>query len=218
MLEGRRISPLFKVFGVFTYLFRVDWLHSVDQGVGADLLGNLLCMILPKMPGSTIEEKVSGIWEECLDYYDRWKIQDKIKDLHGKDFRGTTTTPPKMKGSAAQIRALIQFGKEMANKYLDDNVPTEMAAKVAAHHLKNCYQALAESSEACRSEAFQGSAKAFALQYHALWVSFGKGKDWRPKPKMHLFLELCSQPGVRPIFSGATEMKILVVLWPGNPG
>jgi len=200
MMEGRRISPIFKVFGVFTYLFRVDWLHAVDQGVGADLLGNLLCMIMPKMPGSTIDEKVANIWKECQVYYDTWQIEDRIKDLHGKDFRGNKTNPPKMKGSAAQIRALIQFGKEMANKYLDDTVPREMAAKTAAHHLKNCYQALAESSEACRDEAFQASAKAFAFQYHALWVSFGKGRHWRPKPKMHLFLELCSQLGVRPNF------------------
>ena len=217
MLEGRRISPIFKVFGVFNYLFRVDWLHAVDQGVGADLLGNLFCMIMPKMPGRTIDERVGEIWKEWQEYYEDRKIEDRIKDLHGKDFRGTKNDPPKMKGSAAQIRNLIQFGKEMANKYLDDEVPQEDAAKVAVHHLKNCYQALAESSEACRSEAFQESAKACAWQYYALWMFFGQGRDWRPKPKMHLWLELCSQPGVRPIFSGATETKILVVPCPGNP-
>ena len=49
--HGKRVSPIFSVFGVFTHLFRVDWLHAVDLGVGADFLGNLLALLEKAMPG-----------------------------------------------------------------------------------------------------------------------------------------------------------------------
>ena len=55
METGRRISPIFSVFGVETYLFRVDWLHAVDAGVGADFAGNVFEAMLPKLPGSSQE-------------------------------------------------------------------------------------------------------------------------------------------------------------------
>ena len=35
-----------------TYLFRIDWLHAVDAGVGADLAGNVLEALLHKFPGN----------------------------------------------------------------------------------------------------------------------------------------------------------------------
>ena len=31
-------------------LFRVDWLHAVDQGVGADFAGGAFEALLPKLP------------------------------------------------------------------------------------------------------------------------------------------------------------------------
>ena len=43
---GRKSSPIFSVLGVETYLFRADWLHSVDQGVGADFVGNVFESLL----------------------------------------------------------------------------------------------------------------------------------------------------------------------------
>jgi len=46
------VSPLFFAPWVNHKLFRKDWLHIADQGVGADFLGNLLWLALDKMPGS----------------------------------------------------------------------------------------------------------------------------------------------------------------------
>ncbi len=36
------LSPIFKVAWVCVDVFKIDWLHVVDQGVGADFLGNLI--------------------------------------------------------------------------------------------------------------------------------------------------------------------------------
>ena len=61
---GRRVSPIFTVFGVETYLFRVDWLHAVDAGVGADLAGNVFEALLHKFPGNTIKTRCQAFSEE----------------------------------------------------------------------------------------------------------------------------------------------------------
>ena len=61
--RGKTNSPI-NVFGVFTYLFRIDWLYAVDQGVGADFLGNFFVLLMQKMPGNTMEERVHHIWEK----------------------------------------------------------------------------------------------------------------------------------------------------------
>ena len=46
-------------------MFRIDWLHAVDQGVGPDFLGNFFVLLMQKMPGNTMEERVHHIWEKC---------------------------------------------------------------------------------------------------------------------------------------------------------
>ena len=57
--KGAPLSPIFAVFGVYTSLFRVDWLHAVDQGVGQDFLGNLFDLLQSKLPGQNMEERVA---------------------------------------------------------------------------------------------------------------------------------------------------------------
>jgi len=198
METGRRISPIFSVFGVKVYLFRVDWLHAVDQGVGADFAGNVFEAFLPKLPGASGETRCHALNDKLQAFYDRRGVEDRLKVLKLNHFkRATKNTPAKLKGSAAQVRAAIPFVKEIAEELADDSVPVEAAIKVAANHLMHCYQALARSSAACRDEAFYSSSRDFVLQYHALHLA-GDGVSFRSKPKTHMFLEMCSLPGVVP--------------------
>ena len=198
METGRRISPLFSVFGVETYLFRVDWLHSVDQGVGADFAGNVFEAMLPKLPGTNQEARCHALNDKIQAFYTRRGTEDKLKGFKHASFkRPSKNQPAKLKGSASQVRAIIPFVKELAEEMGDDRVPQEAAIKIAARHLSHCYQALARSSASCRDEALYSSSQAFALQCYALYLA-GDGVSFRSKPKTHPFLELCSQPGVVP--------------------
>ena len=81
----------------------------------------------------------------------------------------------------------------MAQKHLSDGDPVEQGAKLAAMHLWQCYQCLSQTGAMYKRDVFYQSSKAFALQYHALFLSVGDGVSWRVKPKMHLFLELCCE-------------------------
>ena len=197
METGRRISPIFAVFGVKIYLFRVDWLHAVDQGVGADFAGNVFEALLPKLPGGSKGAKCHALNDKLQAFYDRLGVEDRVKVLKKTSFKRKQGQPAKLQGSASQVRAAIPFVKELAEELGDDSVPKEAAIKIAAKHLMHCYQALAKSSAACRDEALYFSSRDFVLQYQALHLA-GDGISFRCKPKTHMFLEMCSQPGVVP--------------------
>ena len=110
METGRRISPIFSVFGVETYLFRVDWLHSADQGVGADLAGNVFEELLPKFPGASKQDKCHALNEKLQAWYDKRGTPDRLKCLELKSFkRPSKGQAAKLKGSAAEVRAVIPF-------------------------------------------------------------------------------------------------------------
>ena len=195
---GRRVSPIFSVFGVEIYLFRIDWLHAVDQGVGADFAGNAFEELLPRLAGNTKEQRCSTLNDKLQSHYERRGVQDRIKTLGPLSFaRPSANQPAKLKGSAAQVRNVIPFVQEFCDEVCRDDMPREAAIKSAAKHLSHCYQALASSSAPVRDEALYTSSQAHVLQCHALYEG-GDGVCFRCKPKHHAFLELCSQKGVVP--------------------
>jgi hypothetical protein len=193
--RGKLPSPIFACFGIFNHLFKCDWLHCADQGVASDFLGNLFAYLVEKkMPGNTIHDRSVALGEHMQQYYEENNVLDRLSEFLPKTYRSEkqSSRPPRLKGNAASTRALVPFGRLMANKFLADDVPLEAAMKAAAHHLNNCYDSLRESSKLFCHDALYNSAKNFAIQYNALHEAYGSGVPWRPMPKMHMFLELCS--------------------------
>ena len=193
--RGKMPSPIFSCFGIFTFLFKVDWLHCADQGVGADFLGNLFAyLVAKKMPGARIEDRTSELAKLVREFYKENRVADQLKEFLPKTFQAEKKTkkPPSLKGNAASTRALIPFGDQMAKRFLLDDEPIELAMKSAAHHLNNCYNSLSDDNKDFCHDALYESSKQFALHYGALHEFVGDGVAWRPRPKMHLFLELCS--------------------------
>ena len=79
--HGARLSPVFAVVGVHTSLFRVDWLHAVDQDVGQDVLGNLFELLQSKLPGQNMEERVAHLATHMHNYYETYHVEDRLKEL-----------------------------------------------------------------------------------------------------------------------------------------
>jgi hypothetical protein len=193
--RGKMPSPIFACFGIFNHLFKCDWLHCADQGVTADFLGNLFAyLVKEKMPGSNVHERSVALGGHMESYYEGNNVLDRLSEFLPKTFHSEKkkSRPPRLKGNAASTRALVPFGLLMANRFLADDVPVEAAMKTAARHLANCYDSLRDGSKPFCHDALYNSSKNFALQYNALHEAFGSGVPWRPMPKMHLFLELCS--------------------------
>ena len=105
---------------------------------------------------------------------------------------------PKLRASAAQVRALVNFGVYAANRFLDPRNEAHVAAASMIGHLSQCYGALSRD-EGKWKELLEEHSIAFGHQFVALEDFFedADAKLWKTKPKLHQFLELASD-GSRP--------------------
>ena len=189
--RGQRVSPLLQAPWVTTRIFRIDWLHCADQGVTADWLGNLFGLIAAKLPGANVKARTTALWSLIQEAYAAGGVEDRLQNLTPTMIKQSKKAP-KLRCSAAEARALVPIAHAMAQELLSAADPLECAARVGTHHLHECYRALSHESIFSADILHENSVK-FALQYVALEASADPGtKSWRIKPKLHLFLELCS--------------------------
>ena len=186
------MNPLLQAPWVKTSIFRRDWLHASDQGVGADFLGNLFQHMHHKYPGANKKARYAALFQDIRQFYENEEVQDRLDCLLPtfveKD-RGY-----KLRCSAAQCRALVPFGARLANELCDLSDPVEQAIYYAAFHLNEVYKTLSSECQEPHRKKREHGIK-FALQYVALrdHVNPGNPLAWRIKPKLHLFLHICAE-------------------------
>ena len=190
--RGVILSPLFQVPWLKSECFRVDWLHSADQGVTGDFLGNLFYyLVTAKLPGPNEKARCAELWQEIQNLYVHLGIADRLQNLTIGMLIKKAGGYPKLRASAAQTRALVKVAKQLVHKYLSTDVLAEQAMTVACDALHECYDSLSSSSIFWQDILPQQSRR-FAAQLVALETYTG-GQRWRVKPKLHLFLEMCSE-------------------------
>ena len=191
--KGKMINPLLSIPGMHIRVFRLDWLHVVDQGVGADCMGNALYMLRDKMPGGNKEAKQKALWTQVEAWYKREDIEDRLQNLTQGMIKAQKKGP-KLRASGAQVRALIPFARAKAEELFGDAVPVEAAAKQCIISLHECYKTLSRDVIAAR-ETLKDQARKFALQYVSLSAAFADSasKQWIVKPKLHLFMHLAEE-------------------------
>lgn len=187
---GKSLCAIYSCPGFRKDMFQLDWLHAVDKGVASSFLGNLLWMILPKLQGPNKTEKIKTLFLKMKAFYRTHGSTDKYGDMKltmiKQDGKG-----PKLRGGAAEVRALVPFGRLLAEEYLSPDVPEEQAALTCARLLEECYNHL--SHQYYNPAALDTACRLFCVQYCALEAWAGEGsKLWRVKPKLHVFAHLCS--------------------------
>ena len=199
--QGHELSPLMSAPGVRSHCFKVDWLHAMDQGVGADFCGNLFNMLLPKMPGRSKKMRVKALHMEIKSYYAEFDVQDKLQTLTPAMIQKKAAVPPKLRAKAAEVRALISFCKIAAEKHLDDGKPAENTAKAMARHLDALYSTLSADTLQ-RQQKMKEHSRKFCVLYSAMEQKYTDTSLWKIKPKFHLMQELCEMtPGACPSLS-----------------
>jgi hypothetical protein len=186
---GHVPSPLMSAPGVRSHIFKIDWLHAMDQGVAADYVGNLLNMLLRKMEGRNMKKRLQALHMEIKCFYEEKGVESRLQTLT-RGMIQKKTAPPKLRAKAAEVRDLIPFTKIAADKFLDSSKPTEEAAKKMAHHLVELYGTLSSAAEN-RAEVMRENSRKFCILYSGLEKHFAGTKLWRIKPKFHLMQELC---------------------------
>ena len=193
--NGVPASPLFTAPWVKAAIFRPDWLHAVDLGVAADFVGNVFWHLVKNrlLHGNTDKERCRTLWLQVQEFYNQNDVTDRLQNLTLTMVCQQGGTP-KLRCSAAQCRALVPFVRTYLCRadVLDGADLVHMAMRAAAVELHQCYQALS-----CNSILWEDILRASSEKFAAQYVALENEVTWRVKPKMHLFLELCSD-GSRP--------------------
>ena len=188
--NNQRISPIFTVPWVTSRIFRKDWLHCADQGVTSEFIGNLFHYLRDKLEGRTVKLRTARLWERVQNFYNENNVQDRLQALTPTMIK-MDKKGPVLRSSAAQCRALVPFASEIAQDLLSPANPKEQSMIAATLHLKNCYDALPSGSIFLQTSSEKN--QKIALQYVALRAVETDDKLWKCKPKLHIFVELCSE-------------------------
>lgn len=158
----------------------------MDQGVGADFLGNCFYYCLDKMPGQNQVQRTDSLFRLIQSFYTRNGTEDQLQDLTLlmiKQQKGA-----KLRSQAAKARALIPFALELCMDVLEENDPFENTMQQAALHLEKAYRNLAVAT--FNADHFQLHVRKFLLLWLALEAGSPDPTLWRTKPKFHLLAEL----------------------------
>jgi hypothetical protein len=193
LANGLPISPLLLAPWCDSAIFRVDWLHAADQGVTADWLGHLFKLLISRLDGANLRTRTVAFWLMLQNWYKERKIDNRLQNLVPTMIQQPKKAP-KLRASGAQVRALVPFALTTAEALLRAEVRVEEAALIGTRHLAACYDALSTDS-VFPVEVMRFSSIQFALQYVSLEAASLDPKSWRVKPKLHVFLEVCSEGG-----------------------
>lgn len=181
------LSPLFRFPFFNVKFFTIDWLHTMDQGVTQHFIAAAFDLFLERTPGPT-QARQRQLWEMIQEYYKKEHVVDRLQKLTPKMVKQPGDIP-KLRGSAACVRALVGFARELVGSMREKalpNVDAELdAAFWASASLVECYAALGDDGALAR---LPDSAKKFAIMLVALEEI--NGDRWAVRPKLHNLLHL----------------------------
>ena len=191
--RGATVPPvLTKALWCDIRIFRIDWLHTVDQGIAADFVASLFLAVCTHFEGSSHKARVATLWGLLRDWYHAEGVADRLQSLVPSMIKAPVKRP-KLRCKAAECRALVPFALLLARKFLAPSPkPREAAVATAMEFLSQCYHALGRDS-IFSHDVLQESGVNFALQYCTLARAWAAEEFFQPKPKLHLFLHLCEE-------------------------
>ena len=194
LARAGKSCSLWSVPGVSSEIVMVDWLHSADLGVTADISGNIL---LELVDASSIagdrQVRMKGLWSEIQAEYDRQGVSkdQRFPVLRVNHFL-TPKKSPKLKGKAAHIRYFVPVLNSVVQRLVQGHDHHSTAVRNCMDNLARCYTCL--DPRLFDSSKLATAATKMGVLYVALeeeQLRAGVRKRWKVKPKLHLFMELC---------------------------
>ena len=121
-----------------------DWLHAVDQGCGADMVGQILVELAEAYPCRSFKLRIDALWEDIQILYKEYNIEYKLTNLcpevlnKGKG----STGPPTLKCQAAVMRHLVQILPLLTAKHFSGGSKHQQACHKLARFLTESYTAM----------------------------------------------------------------------------
>jgi hypothetical protein len=192
LLSAGKVCPLWSVPGCNCSIVIVDWLHCADLGVTADVIGNILFELVELVPGHDRTVRMRALWLLIQQEYDSQHVPagNRFQSLRLKSFFAVNKSP-KLKGKAAHIRYFVPVIQALVNQLMvAESIHTRTVVS-CMNHLAKCYEFLQDFD----AVLLDSEARKMAILYCALEkekIDAGIQKRWKVKPKLHLFLELCT--------------------------
>ena len=185
------IPPWFKLAIVV-----IDWLHCVDLGVLADLLGNVLFELFElaqEQPGTTIAKRTSALFEKIQEWYRATKPPSILDNLTPEMIRAAADKPPKLRAKGGEARYLLPIVYEMTAHWRDLNLDdvhknTAGSAVKLLFELQLCVATDPYDHDRASSLCRRCCVLYCSLEQDAL--RSGDAARWRVKPKLHMLQEM----------------------------
>lgn len=171
----------------------LDWLHIVDLGVGADIIGNYFYDLLTVpgvIAGRSQEDRLTTLWSTLKEWYKQARPASQLDHLT-KEMVRADGKKPKLRAKGAECRYLVPFAAGLARTHASFNLHFRTVAGVLKR-LLDLQMMVSGASEWNYSEACSCCVELMVL-YSALAaeaVHVGREKCWQLKPKFHLLQEM----------------------------
>lgn len=185
--RGVSPSPLFSVPGFGLHLVHLDWLHVVDLGCAADIIGSTLWEALDFQEGHNRKNKVRMLWAKLVAYYRRTVVASKLDNLTVEMLWAPGQPSPKLKAKGAECRGVQAFSLEIAQ---------QLATTQKTEHWLNIQrvnQSLVDLTATCSYRPYNWERAARSCQSLAIaWelLASEERSVWQLKPKLHLLQEM----------------------------
>ena len=176
----------------------IDVLHTVDQGVAAHIIANVLwvfAVVRNVFGGANQEERVSKLFKHMQAWYSRTRATTKLAGKLTVERLRTKGSWPKLKAKAAATRHLAAYALHLAQEF-GTGAAEDRKILCLAQLLCQFYEIL-ESESQFLAPAAKAELPKLGLRLVGVYTSLAveakrQGvKLWKLMPKLHLFLHLC---------------------------
>ena len=187
-----------------------DWLHTVDQGIGADIAAQLLIELSACYPGRSFKLRVAGLWQDIQSLYSEHATEYKLRSLTpevlNKGKGKPANTVPTLKGPAAVIRHLIPLLPILTAKHFGGGTEHQVACDKLARFLAQTYASMETNDiNSLPKLGAKVAGQYMALERHALR---------NDSIAFHIMPKIFVNVALLPKNFGATRMKPQEGFWP----
>ena len=186
---------LFNLKGVSNQTMFPDWMHAVDEGIAASVVGQCLKEFESHCAGSNKDERLNALWGFIKDLYQKNNTDHdkRLWKLTSKDFVKSSTVPPELDAKAAQVKGLCPLLHHLAQRLLPgEGTPHQRAVKKLAKLCSSMYTSLEKADLA----QLVRHGRLLKQQWMALETEAQAQDDFvnfHSKPKWHFFDHLLDQ-------------------------
>ena len=176
-----------------------DWMHTVDLGIGQDLLGGVFYECVAEagvFPGNSQDTRMQGLWDCIQSFYKKNPVQSQLEGAAAnftvkKKLRPSNNEAPSLRSKAAQCRGLqplLPILAGLLNEVHDtDHSKAVLDLCLAFNSLRQAVSVDWDLPEAKVALA------TFLKVYRVLQQEGAERNVWQMMPKCHLLYHLVHQ-------------------------